>query len=80
MLTMRLPQIDIKNEFGQLDFCTRQMRHEIKDSGERLRTIRHINELLVRLEDGRISKQLALRWLSRIERSIAAHPESRTGR
>ncbi len=77
---MRLPQIDLKSEFGQLDFCTRQMRNEVHDTGERLQTIRHVNELLARLEDGRISKQLALRWLSRIEQSIAKRPEADTSR
>ncbi len=65
---MNMPRVDIKSEFGQVDFCTRQMRIEAHNAGERLETIKHVRELLAQLKDGRISTELALNWLDRYER------------
>ncbi|MEX0343758.1 MAG: hypothetical protein AB3N20_02470 [Rhizobiaceae bacterium] len=68
---MPMPRVDIKSEFGQVDFSARQMRIEAHNAGERVKTIQHVRELLVQLEDGRISTELAMNWLNRYERGRA---------
>lgn len=67
---MNLPHVDISSEISRLDFCAKQMRMEAHNSGQRVETIKHVSNLLARLEDGQISAELAMRWLSRIERAM----------
>lgn len=75
---MNLPHIDINSEISRLDFCAKQMRIEAHNSGQRVETIKHVSNLLARLEDGQISAELAMRWLSRIERAIQPQGKDRS--